>query len=54
MTKYGEEELRDGGYAVWVKADSREEGLKIAMSARSHGGHAFSYFGELTDERMTP
>jgi len=53
MTREGEEELRDGGYVVWVKADNREEGLRIATAAKTRGGHAFSYFGELADERMT-
>lgn len=53
VIKEGEVELKEGHFALCVDAKEREEGLRIALIAKTHGGHGFNHFGRLTDERLT-
>ena len=53
LMKQGVIELTHGHFALTIKARDRDEGLAVANAAAKHGGHGFSYFGELTDERLT-
>ena len=51
--KEGNVEFANGHFVLCVKALEREEGLQIANSAQSQGGHGFRHFGLLADERLT-
>ena len=53
LMKQGVIELTHGHFALTVEARDRNEALAIADASAKHGGHGFSYFGELTDERLT-
>jgi hypothetical protein len=46
-------ELSHGHFALSVESRDREQALAIANLAAKHGGHAFTHFGVLTDERLT-
>ncbi len=53
VMKMGEEVLRSEQFVFIVNAKDRDEGLRIAKAAESHGGHGFTHFGSLADERLT-
>ncbi len=46
-------ELGHGHFAVMIDSRDREQALAVANASAKHRGHGFSYFGELTDERLT-
>lgn len=46
-------ELNLGHFALIIEAEDRDEAVIAANVATSHGGHGFSYFGTLTDTRLT-
>jgi hypothetical protein len=51
--KESEIELREGHFVLCVEAKERDEGLRIALEAKAHGGHGFNHFGRMIDERLT-
>ncbi len=53
LLKQGVIELSHGHFALIIEARDRDQALAVAAAAAKHSGHGFSYFGELTDERLT-
>lgn len=53
LLKEGVIALSHGDFVLIVEADDRDQALLIAKVAEQHDGRGFSYFGELTDERLT-
>ena len=53
LLKQGVLELSHGHFALTIEARDRDQALAVANTSAKHGGHGFSYFGELTDERLT-
>jgi hypothetical protein len=53
LMKQGVIELTHGHFALTIEARDREEALAVANASSKHGGHGFSYFGKMTDERLT-
>ena len=46
-------ELSHGHFALSIDSRDRAQALEIANLAAKHGGHGFTHFGLLTDERLT-
>jgi hypothetical protein len=46
------EELRNGHYAVAVEVKNHKQAEQIALLAKPHGGHSFSYFGTWISEQL--
>ena len=46
-------ELSYGHYALVIESPDREQAMSLATLSANEGGHAFYYFGEYTDERLT-
>ena len=53
LLKQGVIELSHGHLALTIDARDRDQALVVANVAAKHGGHGFSFFGGLTDERLT-
>ena len=53
LAEQGVSELNHGHFALVIESDDRDEAVIVANVATSHGGHGFSYFGLLTDTRLT-
>jgi len=53
LADQGVNELNHGHFALVIEAEDRDEAVIAANVATSHGGHGFSYFGLLTDTRLT-
>lgn len=51
--KQGEAEMRLGHFTLIVESQDRDEAIVAANIVTKHGGHGFSHFGLLTDERLT-
>lgn len=51
--KQGVIELSRGHFALSVESRDRDQALVLAKLAAKHGGHGFTHFGVLTDERLT-
>jgi len=46
-------ELSHGHYCLVIECEDRDRAMAAATLATRHGGHGFSHFGTLTDERLT-
>jgi len=46
-------EMSHGHYVLVISTDDRDEALVAAGIASKFGGHGFSHFGLLSDERLT-
>lgn len=46
-------ELNRGHFVLFIDTANRNRAVTAANVAMSHGGHGFSHFGILTDERLT-
>jgi hypothetical protein len=53
VLKEGEQELVDGHFVICIESTERPEALRIAMLGKAQGGHGFSHFRTLVDERFT-
>jgi hypothetical protein len=53
VAKEGVTELSHGHFALVIEAEDRDEAVIASNVATSQGGHGFSYFGLLTDTRLT-
>jgi len=51
--KQGMKEMSNGHYTLVIDTEDRDEALVAANIAAKHGGHGFSHFGMLADERLT-
>jgi hypothetical protein len=46
-------ELEEGHYSFAVAVKDRDEALRVADIAGSHGGHSINYFGKWVNEQLT-
>jgi hypothetical protein len=53
LLKLGEIELSHGHRAIIIASSDRDQAMVVANLSANHGGHAFFYFGELADVRLT-
>jgi len=54
MLTLGVAEMSHGHLTIIVHTHDRNEAVVAASVAARHGGHGFSHFGLLVDERLTP
>ena len=53
LLKQGTIELSHGHLALMVESQDRNQALLVTNLCTKFGGHGFSYFGGMTDERLT-
>ena len=46
-------ELRHGHFVLSINSRDRAQAMEIANLVAKHGGHGFSHFGMMSDERLT-
>jgi hypothetical protein len=53
IMEFSIKELQEGHYALGIKADDRDDAMRVVSLAEPLGAHSFSYFGTWVNERLT-